>query len=293
MNDAGQVAFAGYFSDLGTGFIENEGVYLGDGANLHQFNRRGESAPDGDGNFYDFQGLSLNHSGQVAYRGILTNTSNNQGIFRSDGSGTKQIARAGQAAPDGNGTFAFTAGAVINDSGQVVFQGWMAGATGGAETGLFRGDGSSLLQIVRQGQAAPDDIGVIDTISGYAHVNSDGQVAFTASLTGGGGSEGVFLYDDTLGLIQVARLGDSLLGSTLIEINFPTSLTESTQLSALNDLGQLAYHFSLADGREGIALWSIPEPGTAAVMGLLLTGVAARRQRRWVCQDSLQSSLIR
>ena len=37
----------------------------------------------------------------------------------------------------------------------------------------------------------------------------------------------------------------------------------------MNDLGQVAYVFRLADGRSGIAVWQIPEPTTTILLALV------------------------
>ena len=49
--------------------------------------------------------------------------------------------------------------------------------------------------------------------------------------------------------------------------------------SGLNNLGQVAYAYTLADGRQGVAVWTpIPEPGVV-MTGLALLSLAALRRR--------------
>ena len=48
--------------------------------------------------------------------------------------------------------------------------------------------------------------------------------------------------------------------------------------SGLNDAGQLAFRYSLADGTNGVAVASVPEPGSALLVTLGLAGLLSRRR---------------
>ncbi|MEM1213175.1 MAG: choice-of-anchor tandem repeat NxxGxxAF-containing protein, partial [Planctomycetota bacterium] len=197
-----------------------------------------------------------------------------------------QLAREGQAAPDNNGSFSGFGNPALNDAGQAAFVSTLTGTAGGTsdDFGIFRSDGSSggLTQLAREGQAAPDNNGSFLSFNTPA-LNDAGQAVFRGRLTGtaGGSSDdrGLYFYDDLLGLIQIAREGDPFLGSTLTNLSFIPGSTLQDEGSGLNELGQVAYSFSLADGRQGIALYTIPEPASLALLAL---GAAAltRRQRR-------------
>ena len=283
LNDAGQVAFRGFLDNTS----DTEGIFRGDGAALVQVARMGEDAPGG-GTFTTFLAPSLNDVGQVAFTGGVTTDGTNDlgGVFRGDGATLVQIAREGQDAPDDNGTFSVSFRVpTINDAGQVVFQARLAGTSEGStdDDGIFRGDGVTLEQLAREGEASPDGNGVFAGFLDPAF-NDAGQAAFQAFLTGtdGGSSDdsGIFFYDDTLGLVPVVREGDELLGSTITRLAFESSLgTRSDERSGLNELGEVAYHFTLADGRQGVAISAVPEPGA---VGLLAVGGVAllRRGRR-------------
>jgi hypothetical protein len=116
-------------------------------------------------------------------------------------------------------------------------------------------------------------------------LNNAGQVAFEAFLTGtSGGSNdgiGIFLFDDVLGLLQAARVGDSLLGSTVTELRFGRSeiIDAVGERRGLNELGQIAYRFVLADGRQGIAIWTIPEPVSLALVAIGGSLLLVQRRR--------------
>ncbi len=295
LNDAGQAAFSGYLTGTSGGESDNTGIFRDDGATVTQIAREGQVAPDGNGSFSDFRGrldslrIRLNDSGQVAFLNRLTGTSGGSsddlGIFRGDGATLTQIARTGQTAPDGNGSFSSLRALSLNNAGQAAFLSLLTGTSGGASDneGVFRGDGASVTQIARVGQVAPDGNGRFSSFGGIftsiSALNDAGQVAFSGTLTGTSG-RGIFLHDDTLGLLQVARMGDELLGSTITHLSFdPNSISlDDSERNGLNELGQVAYGFRLADGRRGIAIWTIPEPATATLLSTIGLLLVLRRQ---------------
>jgi len=106
-------------------------------------------------------------------------------------------------------------------------------------------------------------------------MNDFGQIAFRAGLTdtSGGASDdgGIFLWNDQSGLHELFRKADPLFGSSIVQLSSP----------ALNNAGQIAFGFELADGRKGIAIWSIPEPAALSLffIGALIQIGLLRQQR--------------
>jgi len=118
---------------------------------------------------------------------------------------TKIIMVAGDHAPDGNGVFSSTLLTVggLNDAGQAVFGAQLVATANGSvdNSGLFRGDGSTLVQIARTGQSFGPG-GVFSGAAVFlanAALNQDGQVAFPAflSVTDGGEVTGIFRGSST------------------------------------------------------------------------------------------------
>ncbi len=279
LNQNGQVAFSGRTDVFGAG----KGIFHGNGITTPtQIVEKDDFALDGNGVFSQFLAPAFNDAQQTAFIAIFTGTSggssDNEGIFRGDGTpgtpGTPdtpgnlvRIVRKGQAAPDGNGTFdsfrwqAFSINPALNEAGQVAFFGAFVGTSGGSSdnAGIFRSDGLTLTQIVREGQASPDGNGTFSSLNmGEPAINDAGQVAFKSSLSGTSGATfddtGIFLYDDILGLRLVVREGDALLGSTITDLSFSHSgVSNRAERGGLNNLGQVAYHFRLLDGRSGVA----------------------------------------
>jgi hypothetical protein len=267
LNDAGQVAFSATLSDTSN----TRGVFRSDGTSLVQIAREAQTAAGAIGKFEGFASLSLNDEGNVAFRaGVrLTSGPGVVGLFRGDGASVVQIARSGVAAPDGNGTISSIRTPVLNNNGQAVFTVEFSGTNSGIDdnTALFRGNGASLVQIAHEGQPAPDGKGPFSQFAN-ATLNDAGQVAFWATTgirtaQGLPDDHGLFFVDDALGFLTVAREGDAFLGSSIVFLSFNSGIVlgglQGTG-SGLNEQGEVAYHFSLADGRSGIAIATPPDP---------------------------------
>lgn len=259
INDAGQVAF-----DATTSAAVGDNVLLrDDGAVRTQIVRQDDPTPSGDGDFQGFGDPALNDAGELAFVASLTNTSddssNDGGVFRSDGASHAEIAREGDPAPGGDGELRFFSAPAINESGQTAFQASLRGASGpDLNEALFLGSGGPLTEIARLGQTAPEGAGEIVDLGDPA-LNDAGQVAFEAGLTPAGGGPGddqaILLFDESAGLSEVVREGDSLAGDTVSALDFSAGAGSiGEELSGLNNSGQVAFQFELDDGREGIAL---------------------------------------
>ena len=262
-------------------------------------------APDGNGVLQVTGDVSLNNSGQVAFKSNLIGTSggqtDNEALYLGDGNGELvQLIRTGDSVTDGLGQFSSLGNPYLNDAGQAIFRGGLVDTVNlGDNSGLFRSDATgSLVEIVREGDAVPDgngqfaDLGVNASFNfdgGNGVINEMGQVAFTANLklTIGGDSdnEGLYLYDDTAGVLQIARTGEPFLDSTITGLAFLDGTGGfgedlGNERSGFNDAGQVAYLFVLADGREGIAVATlVPEPSSLLLTALGLIAIAARRKR--------------
>ncbi len=215
--------------------------------------------PDGVGGFATFGDPVVSQAGELAFHASLSGTAADQGIFRGKENNLIQIARKGDESPDFNGTLGDLYAPAINKAGQVAFRAQLTGTSGGSadDEAILRGSGGTLTRLAREGQLVSDGNGKLATLGDPA-INGPGIVLFQASLTGtaGGASDnqGLFLSDG-IDLVKAARLGDSLSGSTVTQLAAHTG-PDPGGLTALNDLGQVAYHALLADGREGVFLFT-------------------------------------
>ncbi len=286
-NRSGQFAFQ---VDLLGATAGASRIYRKDGPALTEIARTGQRAPDGDGVFADFYpGLAFNNLGQVAFIvDLMGASSGHTRIYRSDGSSLTEIARTGQPAPDGNGTLTNlkstrSGGALaLNDLGQVVFMAELPGTlpNAGAHHGVFLGDGTKLIQLVRTGQTAPDDD---NTIFGFTPpvLNDVGQLAFELqSLTDAPGflqitHIGVYLYDGAE-LVPILHPGDlvNVGGGDIRAIAHNDHRGSSGLGSAeLNNRGQLAFDLRFTDGTSGVFLVTVvPETSPPALLGARVSG---------------------
>ena len=147
---------------------------------------------------------------------------------------------------------------VVGRGAKVNFQGLTVGGFG-----IFRGDGTPGVNPV----AVATSGGVFTTFGDMPAINNFGNVVFAANLNGGG--QGIFNGPNAV-TNKVIRTGDAL----------DDSIVTSAALAsgALNDLGQVAFAATLADGRQGVYVAiPVPEPGGV----LLIAGTALAAGGWW------------
>ncbi len=295
INQLGQVAFHAGLKRADGSYIGG-GLFRGDETDLVEVIRPGMAAPDENGVFTEFSGPALNDRGEVAFQGYFTGTTggtnDDGGIYVETSAGLIQVAREGQAVPNGNGVFGSfrnsaggTSPVALNNAGDVVFEAALSRTSNGNRNngGLYIGDGQSIMEIVREGATPPDGKGYFIGF-GDPGLNHSGQVGFVAALEGAGvprGSDfGLYSYDRSAGLVQIARTGDRFLGSTLTTIRFNGSLGPNAHTrDGFNERGELAYYFMLLDGREGIAIATlVPEAKTLVMLIHVVSAVAMLRR---------------
>jgi hypothetical protein len=203
----------------------------------------------------------------------------------------------------------------VNDLGVVVFPVWI---DSGAEERIVTGAGGKLT--VKATTKGTDFAGFFSNLLAEPRINNKGAVAFRADLKSGG--EGVFRIDnsglhtiaDTSGAFReltapsINNLGHVAFSARLDDRNFgvfigpdpvvdrivgpgdpldgSTVLSAVTSSRSLNNAGQIAFHATLADGREGVyradplqpATVAIPEP--SAMVLLVVACVTMLRQKR-------------
>lgn len=297
-NSLGQTVFQVTLGGDGVTAANDEGIYLGDGTTAFvEIARKGQAPSGGTGTLTSlFPAAQLNDAGQVAYGGRVAGDGitsfDGEGIYLSNGTaaGTIEVARTGQAPASGPGTFRSFEGPFLNNAGQTAFNVEFSGSNVDLYNrgSIYRGDGAALTQIVRAGDAAPTSDGGFEgsfLILDEPILNDLGQIAFLAEIDlqdigNPFGQFGIFFHDDALGLLSVARAGDALDGSTINSLYLSNGLRQPSGSVGLNNLGQVAYSYTLTDGRSGVAIWSstpVPEPTSLALIGL--TGMTLLRRR--------------
>ena len=189
------------------------------------------------------QFTAMNNGGVVAFSATLADT--RMGIFTANRGGpTTHIATNALA-------FGSFAPPQINDFGLVAFA---ATTPGGSERIVTAGVGVSPLTVATAGGAYAGFY-VAEQTNYFVDINNAGTVVFHARLRDGG--HGIFTGNDPVADKLIA-VDDVLFGQRVTAVNF--------RHGGLNDLGQLAFSYTLADGRSGVAIATpVPEPGAAAV----------------------------
>lgn len=256
LNHRGHVAFSATLSDPNSPKAKKYytvhagyGVYLSQGKKpfeLKEIARSGQSAPDKNGRYSNFEVMQINTPSQIGFQAYLSDV-------KLDRSRMDQLRKYFESKFGRAGHNPATV-KVLMDSLDTAFP----------FTGLFRSepDSDQITTIVRTGQDSPDGDGFFPGVSNCTlALNDAGQIAFNAGLIATGGEHdydsGIFFYDDQQGLMVVARTEMPFLGSKISQIHQPTS-GQGDDRTCLNAHGQVAFRFTLEDNREGIAIWTAP-----------------------------------
>jgi hypothetical protein len=218
INSSGVVAFRG---NVITGWT---GLYVGSGgppATLYETS---------EGEFTSFGEPSINDSGTVGFVGAKLGLG--LGVFAGSGDGAATLA-------DSLGEFSgFGSAASINNAGVGVLD---AVHDGGLLHGVYTSVGGRLSTVAEDGGAYDIAISSVG-----AAINDDGTVAFRANANF---IAGIFAGPDPV-KDKVIQNGDALFGSTVVNFSF--------NRNCLNDHGDVAFRYDLANGVSGIAIAKAP-----------------------------------
>ena len=305
INDSGQTAFRGVLALGGSVTSSNDhGIWSEGSGSLALVAREGSLAPGtASATYAGFGTPVLNDSGETAFRGTLTGSTNISGIWSGGAGSLALVARAGDAAPGATGAFysSFT-DPLINDSGDTLFSAFLTGAGVDStnDRGIWLEGTGSLALVVREGDIAPGAGSAEYRFFGTTVLNDGGQTAFFGALTGSGvtasNNTGIWAQNSAGVLELIAREGDLLEvapgdNRTVSSLSFFGNTGNGDgRASGFNNSGELAFLAGFTDGSRGIFLSSFdvqaPAPGTLGLLGMGLLGVmaSARRSRRGVNQ---------
>jgi hypothetical protein len=218
----GTVAFFG----VRNGFI-SQAVFTGNGGALTPV------VDTIDSNFAGFQNVAINASGKIVF--AADNNDGSVGLFVIDKD--DPLKQPSLIVDTNNPDFGGFGDPVINKHGTIADD-------------AFRNDGNAeILSGDRHGVTARTDIAGATFIQ-FEHpsINDSDAVAFFAFKADGG--SGVFIeLTGAASPIPVIQTGDALFGSTVTEVDLGRF--------ALNNKFQLAFQYTLADGRSGVAIASL------------------------------------
>lgn len=214
----------------------------------------GDPAPDGT--FSNFGGYGLAVSGStVAFRGAYVNSDAvaGLGIFKGSGDVARTIttiALKGQVHPS-VGTFdSFSSPAISGDT--VAFA---ALNSSGSAQGIFIGSGGALTPIATTSDPVPGVPGATFS-SFFDHgVSISGSTVAFSAIHSSATASGIFVASGGT-LSKVIRTGEPLFGSVATDLKIA--------FDALDPDGTIAFSYTLADYRSGVAIARPPVPITIA-----------------------------
>jgi len=251
------------FRSAVSGGSASSGVFLRyPGGTISALALVGGSAPGASGaTFGSFTHPAIDALGRPAFCATLVGGSATRGLFADTGSGLTAQVLSGSSAPGtGGGTFSdfqYPAGG----SGAVAFLGSVSGSS--VTGGVFLADGGVVAAAVENQVAPGTGGGTFATVNSPTAINLHRSVSFSAGLSGGASSGGVFVYDaNTAALAPPALAGDVVPG-----VSSPLA---SFGHVAMGGSGAIVFVADLADGRSGVFV-ATPEqeiPGVPAAWGV-------------------------
>jgi hypothetical protein len=237
-------------------------IYRSDGSMLTTIAKTGDVSPAG----LSFTGVirPAISGDNVAFTGAY---SGGNGVFVGSGGPLTTIVKTGDAAPEG--TFVGGDSAAISGSNVIFMSGY--GPSGGPTVGgTFMGNGGDVTTIALAGDPAP--VGTFDQI-GPASIH--GSLILLDGLYGGYTNHGIFITNGG-SPTSVIKSGDTLFGATVLGVGLGRHALDQ------DGSARIVFSYSLADGREGIAMATpVPEPGSVAVFALgVAFAVFVRRRKR-------------
>ncbi len=286
MNDAGRFVFSTLINNVSP-INAFGGMFVADGqSDPTPLLIDTAPAPDGNGLFerLGYRRPVWNDADQAGFLAEFDQTQGGNwkqfGVVRADASGTAQTTRGEDPSPDGNGNFYNFSYPTINNAGQLAYIGNLQNTADQTQDneGIFIGDGlGPPTQVFREGAPAAGGNGEYFANGGKFLLNDAGQMAVRVQyrLTDNGSNDdiGIAFFDPQLGVIEVAREGDDLLGSRITRLHliaqdfYVDDGKFGDEHSALNNHGQIAYLFRLLDRRWGIAVWTPPSQDPADLDG--------------------------
>jgi hypothetical protein len=236
LNARSQIAF-----DASLGGPSTSGVFLTDGRTTSAIALGGNPDPAA-ANFTFVDNPFITADGDVVFDADSGNT------VRGDGRIVVPLVRNGDPAPDGGTLTPLTH--AVNRRGTIAYRALLSGAA--ATTGIFRTDGRHTVAIARDDSVAPT--GGTFTFFGGPAVNTRGQVAFVAEMTGGPAGFAILRGDGaTLTPVFVAK--DTAPGGATFEDFSEPLINKHGQVlaGALLSNGPGGGLF-VGDGRDAIAI---------------------------------------
>jgi hypothetical protein len=196
----------------------------------------GTATPAG-GNYLAFSSIVMSPRGEIAFDASLRGGAS--GVFLSSDAATNVVALGAQNPVPGS-LSGVVSTPFITPHGDVTF--FLSESDGPASNAILRKDGASLVPLVQDGDPAPGggilSLGDGQSIDSILDVSSNGALTFTADVSGGTATRGVFRTDPS-GTVAIATDG----------VPLPTggTMTQLVHKPAINARGEVAFSTEIDD----------------------------------------------
>jgi len=241
------------------GSRDDDGIFVAAPGTITQVARGHETIEGAE--YHEFTEPVYNVLGNAAYLTHLYPTSDGDAIVVAGDGSDDLVARRGRALPGGTGFFDNFDLPALSAGNVAAFGAGLTGTPGGGldDSGIYRGDGTILIEAARADQAVPEGGGRFDMFGNLVGINAAAQVLFTATLRGtpGGTADdrGLYLWDEVNGLVKLLREGDVIGGRTVLAFSTLTA-RDFGGFRCLNDAGVAVARVDLSGiGGDGIYLF--------------------------------------
>lgn len=245
----------------------NAGLYRTDGTTVVPLLHLGEAAVDGLGTYATQLGsATIGENGSALMLQFVDDfASDYLGLFLHDGTTLREIVRTGTIAEGPNTITNINNGLQLNGNDTAAFHGLFVDELGNQLPTVLAYRQGVVRPILSEFEQLPAPIG-LETRGplDFALNELDQITIFGFVIAEGVSRRAIFLYDFDFGLALVARegmpLGDSIISSLNVALPLNSGLSNIHNTNAtngINDLGEIAFSFTLENGQVGAALASV------------------------------------
>lgn len=261
------VAFRAQLTGTPFGSEDDAAIYKGRGAGLIQVARGREPVPGGGANYDEFYDPVLNALGNVAFRVVLRPTSLGEAIVIQGGDlDADLVVISNQLHPDRVSKFDRFYAPALSAGNVAAFRALLKETPGGGfdDEGIYRGDGTILMEVAREGQSVPEGGGTFANFGSHVGINAQGQVLFYATLRdtpfGASDNAGLYLWDESAGTTKLVRERDVVPGGAMVTGIQALSATDTGGFRSLNDASEaVAILDTSSPERDGVYLFRMTD----------------------------------
>jgi hypothetical protein len=249
-SDDNWVAFRAQLTGTSFASEDDAAVYKGRGTGLVEVARGRDDVPGSGAKLDEPYYPVLNVMGNVGFRSVLRPTSSGDVIeIAGGGLYPEVVAISNQLHPDGISKFDHPGNPALSAGNVSAFRSTLKETPGGGldDEGIYRGDGTVLIEVAREGQTVPEGGGEFASFGSTVAINVNAQVLFLANLRntpyGTADNKGLYLWDEVDGITKLVRTRDTV----------PSSPGVVWNILALSD-GDFGGFRSLNDAGEAVAI---------------------------------------